>query len=151
VFNPNSRLGFEARIYKEGSLTVKDSNTTAAESNGSFWGVDVASEKLDLNCYGEHDVRSFENSKAGIDQLVELVRADSATLVVVEATGGYETGLVVALAEAGMPVAVVNPRQVRAFALSTGELAKTDAIDARIIARFAHDLRPKVRPRGGDS
>jgi transposase len=125
---------------------VKDSSRTAAESNGSFWGVDVASEKLDLGCHGEHNVRSFENSSAGVEQLVDLVRASGARLVVVEATGGYETCVVVALAAAGMPVAVVNPRQVRAFALSVGELAKTDAIDARIIARFAHDLRPAVRP-----
>ena len=146
VFNPNSRLGFEARIYKEGSLTVKDSNTAAAESNGAFWGVDVASEKLDLSCYGEQHVRTFENSSVGIEQLVELVRVGGARLIVVEATGGYEIGLVDALAVAGVPVALVNPRQVRAFALSTGELAKTDAIDARIIARFGHDLRPAVRP-----
>jgi transposase len=125
---------------------VKDSNTTVSESNGSFWGVDVALAKLDLGCYGRHEVRSFENSDAGIEQLVDVVRSGGAALVVVEATGGYETSVVVALAEAQVPVAVVNPRQVRAFALSTGELAKTDAIDARIIARFAHDLRPEVRP-----
>lgn len=112
VINPNSRLGFEARICKEGSPTVKDSNTTASESNGSFWGVDVASEKLDLGCYGRHEVHSFENSTAGIAQLLDQVRAAGATLLVVEATGGYENGLVVALAEAGVPVVLVNPRQV---------------------------------------
>jgi len=118
----------------------------ASASKDSCWGVDVASEKLDLAYYGQHDIRSFENSAVGIARLVEHVRAaGAAALVVVEATGGYETDLVVTLAEAEIPVALVNPRQVRAFAISVGELAKTDAIDARIIARFAHDLRPVVR------
>lgn len=65
--------------------------------------------------------------------------------MVVEATGGYETTLVARLAEAGLPVVLVNPRQLRAFAVAVGELAKTDAIDARVIARFAHDVRPAVR------
>ena len=67
-------------------------------------------------------------------------------MIVIEATGGYETPLVVHLAEAGLPVELINPRQLRAFATAVGELAKTDAIDARIIARFAHDVRPEVRP-----
>jgi len=67
-------------------------------------------------------------------------------LIVIEATGGYEVPLVVALAEAGLPVVRINPRQLRAFATAVGELAKTDAIDARLIARFAANVRPAVRP-----
>ena len=70
--------------------------------------------------------------------------------MVVEATGGYEMPLVVRLAEAGLPVVLVNPRQLRAFAIAVGELAKTDAIDARVIARYAHDVRPAVRPLAGE-
>jgi len=146
VFNPNSRLGPRARICKEGSPTMKDSNTADAQSNGLFWGVDVASDKLDLGCHDEAEVVSFENSADGIGQLVEHVQHEPLTLLVVEATGGYETLLVKELAKAGLAVVVINPRQLRAFATAVGELAKTDAIDARLIARFAHDVRPAVRP-----
>ena len=151
VFNPNSRLGIKARICKEGSPTMKDSNTTRAQSNGSFWGVDVASDRLDLGCHGTGQVITVKNSAAGIEELVSTVRAAGAALVVVEATGGYETALVTTLAEAGLPVVLVNPRQLRAFAIAVGELAKTDAIDARVIARFAHDVRPEVRPVAGEN
>src|SRR6185312_9878518 len=130
---------------------MKDSNTTESRSNGCFWGVDVASDKLDLGCHGQTKVLTFENSAEGLEQLVCSVRKHITALIVVEATGGYEARLVVALAEAGLPVALINPRQLRAFATAVGELAKTDAIDARIIARFAHDVRPEVRPIAGEN
>jgi transposase len=116
------------------------------QSAGLFWGVDVASGKLDLACYGAGKVQSFENSPQGIEKLVAEVRLRPATLIVVEATGGYETALLTALVEAGLPVVRINPRQLRSFATAVGELAKTDTIDARMIARFAHDVRPDVRP-----
>lgn len=125
---------------------MKDSNTIGMPSNGVFWGVDVASAKLDLARHGEAQVVSFENSDDGIWQLVEHVRHEPMTLLVVEATGGYEVPLIAALEEAGLPVVRINPRQLRAFATAVGELAKTDTIDARLIARFAHDVRPVVRP-----
>ena len=125
---------------------MKDSNMTGSQANGLFWGVDVASEKLDLGCHGVANALAFENSAAGIESLLASVRAQPAALIVVEATGGYETPLVVRLAEAGLPVVLMNPRQVRSFATAVGELAKTDAIDAQILARFAHDVRPEVRP-----
>lgn len=125
---------------------MKDSNTIGMPSNGVFWGVDVASAKLDLARHGEAQVVSFENSDDGIGQLVEHVRHEPMTLLVVEATGGYEVPLIAALEEAGLPVVRINPRQLRAFATAVGELAKTDTIDARLIARFAHDVRPVVRP-----
>lgn len=130
---------------------MKDSITTRVRSNGSFWGVDVASDKLDLGCHGRAKVITVENSASGIDELVSTVCAAGAALIVVEATGGYETALVTALAETGLPVVLVNPRQLRAYATAVGELAKTDAIDARIIARFAHDVRPEVRPVAGEN
>lgn len=130
---------------------MKDSNMTQARSNGLFWGVDVASDKLDLGCHGTAKVVTVDNSAVGIDELVSTVRSTGAALVVVEATGGYETALVTRLAEAGLPVVLVNPRQLRAFAIAVGELAKTDAIDARVIARFAHDVRPEVRPVAGEN
>jgi transposase len=116
------------------------------QSAGLFWGVDVASGKLDLASYGAANVPSFENSPQGIEQLLAEVRRQPAALIVVEATGGYEVPLLAALAEAGLPVVRINPRQLRSFATAVGELAKTDTIDARLIARFAHDLRPRVRP-----
>ena len=119
-------------------------HSTDAQSSGPCWGVDVASDKLDLACHGVEQVVTFENSAAAIERLVAEV--EDAALVVVEATGGYERLLVTALADAGLPVVVINPRQLRAFAIAVGELAKTDAIDARMIARFAHDVGPQVRP-----
>lgn len=120
--------------------------STDAQSAGLFWGVDVASDKLDLACHGMADVPSFENSAEGIEQLLAQVRLEPAALIVVEATGGYEVPLLAALAEAGLPVVRINPRQLRSFATAVGELAKTDTIDARMIARLAHDVRPEVRP-----
>jgi transposase len=111
-----------------------------------WWGVDVASEKLDLGCHGVMDVETFENSSAGIGQLLDRIVAEPVALLVVEATGGYETALVMRLDEAGLPVVVINPRQLRAFATACGELAKSDPIDARLIARFGHDMRPEIRP-----
>jgi transposase len=111
-----------------------------------WWGVDVASQKLDLGCCGADDVETFENSVDGIGRLLDRLAADPVARIVVEATGGYETALVVRLDEAGLPVVVINPRQLRAFATAVGELAKTDQIDARMIARFGRDVRPEVRP-----
>jgi transposase len=111
-----------------------------------WWGVDVASQKLDLGCCEIDDVETFENSPEGVAQLVRRVAAAPVALVVVEATGGYETALVVRLHEAGLPVVVINPRQLRAFATAVGQLAKTDQIDARMIARFGRDVRPEIRP-----
>jgi transposase len=104
----------------------------------------VASKKLDANCYGRSPVITVENAEAGIESLVAAMH--DAALVVVEATGGYEMALITRLAEAGLPIVLANPRQLRAFAVAVGELAKTDALDARVIARYAHDVRPAARP-----
>jgi transposase len=125
---------------------MHDSNTTISQTNGLFWGVDVASDKLDLGCHDGAEVVTFENSADGIRRLLAEVQQQPMTLIVVEATGGYEVPLVAALVEAGLPVVRINPRQLRAFASAVGELAKTDTIDARMIARFAHNVRPAVRP-----
>jgi transposase len=125
---------------------MHDSNTFALSSNAVFWGVDVAASKLDLGRHDQAEVVSFENSPEGIELLVAEVERHSLALIVVEATGGYETPLVMALAAAGWPVVRINPRQLRSFAVAVGQLAKTDAIDAALIARFAHQVRPAVRP-----
>ncbi|MFQ5695045.1 MAG: IS110 family transposase [Terriglobia bacterium] len=86
------------------------------------------------------------HDEAGMEQVVEQRRASRVTLVVVEATGGLEGPLVGALASARVPVVVANPRQVRAFAKATGQLAKTDTLDAHVLAHFAEAIRPPVRP-----
>jgi transposase len=86
------------------------------------------------------------NDSKGIDELVAKLRGSSPALVVLEPTGGYEAPVAAALAVAGVSVAVVNPRQVRDFAKATGKLAKTDALDAAVLARFAEAVRPEPRP-----
>ena len=90
------------------------------------------------------------NDAAGIAAVVVRLQALPPALIVLEATGGREVPLAAALAAAGLRVAVVNPRQVRDFAKATGRLAKTDAIDAAVLAHFAEAVRPQVRPRCSD-
>jgi transposase len=109
-------------------------------------GIDVAKAWLDVARAGEEPVRRVANDADGIAELVAEVRAAAPRLVVLEATGGYERAVTAALAAAGVPVAVVNPRQVRDFAKATGQLAKSDALDARVLARFAQRIQPPVRP-----
>jgi transposase len=112
----------------------------------TYVGIDVAKAQLDVAVEGEAVVVQQKNDEEGIAAVVQQLRLTPPTLVVVEATGGYELALVAALGLAGMPVVVINPRQVRDFAKATGQLAKTDRIDARILARFAAGVRPAVRP-----
>lgn len=115
-----------------------------------FIGIDVAKDRLDLagrragQPSGLDDHHS--NDPAGITAVVDQLRPLRPALIVLEATGGYEIPLAAALAAAGLPVAVLNPRQVRDFAKATGQLAKNDRIDARVLAHFAEALRPPVRP-----
>lgn len=111
-----------------------------------FVGIDVSKEQLDVAVRGSVTRSwSVRYNDAGVEALVSALRELTPTLAVLEATGGQETHVVAALATAAMPLAVVNPRQVRDFARATGELAKTDAIDARILALFAERIRPEVR------
>lgn len=112
-------------------------------------GIDVAKGHLDLAIRlgsGEVTTRHFENTPDGIDRLKELLGEVGPERIVLEATGGYEKPVSAALAAAGLPVAVVNPRQTRDFARATGRLAKTDEIDACVLALFAERIQPKVRP-----
>jgi transposase len=113
---------------------------------GASVGVDVAKETLEVAVGEPGPLRSFANTPADQARIVELLQPLQPRIVVVEATGKYERGLVAALATAGLPVVVVNPRQVRDFAKALGVLAKTDAIDARVLARFGADVRPEIRP-----
>src|SRR3954466_14934422 len=109
-------------------------------------GIDVAKAELVVSIVPSAERFTVANDERGVRTLVERLRAIGPTLIVLEATGGYELLGVAALAAATLPVVVVNPRQVRDFAKATGQLAKTDRIDADILARFADVVRPTVRP-----
>ncbi len=111
-----------------------------------FVGVDVAKARLDIAVRPGDDFWRLANDAAGAAALVARLHELQPALVVLEATGGDERPLVAALAAAGLPVAVVNPRQVRDFARATGRLAKTDALDARTLAHFAEAVQPPARP-----
>jgi transposase len=110
-----------------------------------FVGIDVSKAQLDLALRPEGRF-SAPNDEAGFAQVLERLSAVRPTLVVLEATGGLEIPLTGVLAAAGVPVVVVNPRQVRDFAKATGRLAKTDALDAQTLAHFAEVIRPELRP-----
>jgi len=111
-----------------------------------YVGVDVSKENLDLAENPRKQIRRFHNTATGIGKAVDHIRGIGAILVVMEATGGLETMLAAALGEGGIPTAIVNPRQVRDYARSTGKLAKTDAIDAQILADFAATVHPEPHP-----
>lgn len=108
-------------------------------------GIDVAKGHLDLAADHAPTVSRFDNSPSGHEKLLEHLGDADVKRVVLEATGGYERPLVAALLVADLPVVVANPRQVRDFARATGKLAKTDAIDARVLARFAAVIKPALR------
>jgi transposase len=108
----------------------------------TFIGIDVAKEFFDLYDLAEDRHQRFEHTEAGISACLKYLGQCRPTLIVMESTGGYETALAVAVSEAGLLVAVVNPKRIRDFARATGQLAKTDEIDARVIARYAATLQP---------
>lgn len=112
---------------------------------GRFVGVDVSKASLEVVVRPEGTRWSVPNDEKGIAGLVESLRQVAPELIVVEATGGLQTMVVAELAAAGLPVAVINPRQVRDFAKATGRLAKTDTLDADVLANFGQALRPPLR------
>lgn len=112
-----------------------------------FVGVDVAKAQLDIALRPTGERWAVTNDETGIAVLVTRLQAVQPTLMVLEATGGYHRAVVAALAAAALPLVVINPRQVRDFAKATGQLAKTDVLDARAVAPFAEAVRPAPRPR----
>jgi transposase len=118
-------------------------NTSNAEC---FVGIDVSKARLDVAESGGEAGWSVPNDPSGINTLVQRLRTLAPTLVVLEASGGFQMPAVAALELAGLPVAVINPRQARDFAKATGRLAKTDRLDAALLARFGQALRPEPRP-----
>lgn len=113
-------------------------------STQHFIGIDVSAQSLDIAVRPLGQRWSCANTAHDIDELIPRLRALQPVLIVLEATGGCEQRLLIQLLAAGLPVAVVNPRQVRDFARSIGRLAKTDALDAQVLAHFGEAVRPRV-------
>lgn len=111
-----------------------------------YVGIDVSKDRLDVHILPSNEAFSVERRGAGIGELCRKLLALKPKIVALEATGGFETIAAAALASAGLPIVVVNPAQVRAFAKALGKRAKTDPIDAEVIARFIAATRPEVRP-----
>lgn len=137
------RKGARARREETGGGTCEDARPAGREV---FVGVDVSKQRLDVHTLGEDLSESFENSPEGAGEPAGELLGMPVRLVVIEATGGLERLPARRLQEAGLPVAVANPRRVRQFAGAAGILAKTDALDARVLALFAREIRPRVRP-----
>jgi transposase len=115
-----------------------------------FVGIDVSKALLDVAVHNQPASWQAGNTDAGIAELVNQLQAINPTLVVLEATGGFELRLVAELTAGKLPVVVTNPRRVRNFARSTGKLAKTDKLDAKMLAHFAAALRPEPRALPSD-
>lgn len=138
--NPNGCLSARARINKAGSWIMEQVNESLV------LGVDVSKRMLDCATWPTTQVWQHPRDAEGITALVQRVQAANITLVVMEATGGLETEPAVELARAGVPVAVVNPRQTQQFARALGILAKTDQVDAGVLARFGAVTGVEPRP-----
>lgn len=113
---------------------------------GSYVGIDVSKDRLDVHILPQDEAFSVDRSGSGLVVLVDRIKPLAPSLVAIEATGGFETTTAAALAAAGLPLAIINPAQIRHYAQALGKRAKTDAIDAKVIARFAADIRPEARP-----
>jgi transposase len=111
-----------------------------------FIGIDVSKDRLDVHVRPAGGAFAVARDGAGLEALTARLRTLGPRLVVLEATGGFEAVVAAAIAGAGLPLAVVNPAQVRAFGRATGRLAKTDRLDAALIAHFAEAVRPEPRP-----
>jgi len=109
-------------------------------------GIDVSKNTLDVHIHPSGDAFSVARNSEGLDSLIAKIAPLGIHAVAVEATGGFETVVAASLSGAGLPVIVVNPAQVRAFALALGKRAKTDPIDAAVIARFVEATKPQIRP-----
>lgn len=117
-----------------------------ANASPVFVGIDVSKAQFDIALYPSGTMEAFPNDEVEISNLVNKLRNIKPALIVLEASGGIERSLVRALVMAELPFSVANPRQVRDFAKATGRLAKTDVLDAQILARFAEAVRPAQRP-----
>ena len=139
--NPNSRRGRKASPIKQGWVVMEKVTV----------GIDVSKDRLDIAVRPGGEVFVVERNAAGLDVLVERLRPLAPHLVALEATGGFETVVAAALSAAGLPLVVVNPAQIRSFAKALGRRAKTDPIDAAVIAHFAEATAPEPRPLPDDA
>jgi transposase len=140
--NPNSRLGRMSSPHLQGRVMEQP----LPPSRPLFVGIDVSKDRLDVHICPSGQAFSVARDGQGLDQLTIDLAALAPALIVLEATGGFEIVVTASLSGAGLPLAVVNPRQIRDFARATGQLAKTDTLDARIIALFGERVRPQPRP-----
>jgi transposase len=111
-----------------------------------FVGIDISEDQLDVHLLPKDVHFVSKNDSKGISKLTTRLRKERPTVIVMEASGGYEIDVASELGSAGLPVVIVNPRQVRDFARGIGKLAKTDKIDAYVLARFAETTKPVVKP-----
>ena len=137
---PNSRQGLMSP-HSQGREMDKLQDRAAI-----FVGIDVAKDRLDVHVLPTGEAFGVPRDDDGLIKLVERLTPLAPALIVLEATGGFETVVTAAVAGAGLPVVVVNPRQIRDFARAMGRLAKTDRLDAEAIAHFAERMRPPIRP-----
>lgn len=119
----------------------------ASQDLPCFVGIDVAKKNLDIHLRPSGVSFTLSRDAAGLDELIARLLPRQPVLIVLEATGGYENVVLASLAGAGLPVLAVNPRQIRDFARACGRLAKTDRLDAAVIALFAERIRPELRPQ----
>ena len=119
-------------------------DATAQDAN-SYVGIDVSKDQLDVHIHPAGEAFSVSRDTAGLEGLIERLKAYALKAIAVEATGGLESVVVASLLAEGLPVIVVNPAQVRAFANALGKRAKTDPIDAAVIARFVEATKPEIR------
>jgi len=110
-----------------------------------FVGIDVSKDRLDVHVRPSGETFAVARDSDGLEELITRLRALVPRLIVIEATGGFETVVASAIGAAGLPLAVVNPRQIRAFATACGQRAKTDRLDAQVIAHFAEAVQPEAR------
>src|SRR6266699_6176764 len=137
--SPNGCVSPSSHFRKDGTRGGQD-----MDDQGVVVGIDVSKAQLDTAFGAEGEVAGFSNDEQGVSRLLDRLSAMQPSLVVMEASGGYETAAATAIAAAGWRLAVVNPRQVRDFARATGRLAKTDQIDAAILAAFGKAIEPQV-------
>lgn len=151
---PAPLLGGKPRICKAGRergvVQPKGRNRVSSSTSEVFVGIDISKARLDVaTCGAIQDAWSVRYDADGLARLSERLLLLPTERVVMEATGGLEVDVAVALSCHGLPVVVINPRQAKDFGRATGKLAKTDRIDARILAQFAMKIRPEIRPLPG--
>jgi transposase len=112
----------------------------------TYAGIDVCKDNLDLAILPSREKRQYSNNEGGISRLIAKLKKQSPELVVLEPTGGFEAPVAAALWAEGIPVAIVNARQIKEYARATGKLAKTDKLDAQVMAEFAAAIKPPARP-----